>query len=179
MKTEIWKYIDGYGKDYRISNLGRIESLKFKKPKILSPTDNGKGYLIIGLSKNNKRKNYYMHRLVATAFIENPNRYKEINHKDNNVQNNCTENLEWCSRSYNVKYSFDKGTHKPPMSMLGKKGKLHPISIPVKQFDIDGNFIKEYESASIASQETNICYMSIKKCRCKKQKTAGGFVWTY
>ena len=63
--------------------------------------------------------------------------------------------------------------------MEGRKGKEHPISVPVKQYDIDGKFIKEYESAKMASDETKICYVSIKKCRQGKQKTAGGFVWTY
>ncbi len=117
--------------------------------------------------------------MVAEAFIENPNNYKEVNHKDNNKDNNQSNNLEWCDRSYNVKYSYKNGFHIAPKNMLGKKGKNHPISKPVKQYDLNGNFIKEYESANLASQATKVCYMSIKKCRCGRQKTAGGFIWTY
>lgn len=117
--------------------------------------------------------------MVAEAFIPNLNNFKEINHIDNNKSNNIANNLEWCTRNYNVKYSYDRGYHIPSKSMLGRKGKNHPISKSVKQYDLQGNFIKEYESANIASQETKICYMSIKKCRCGKQKTAGGYIWTY
>lgn len=180
---EIWKYIEGY-EDYMISNLGRVKSNQsYNNPKhewrYLTPSDNSKGYKLVGLVKEGKRKNYYIHRLVASSFIPNPNNFKEINHIDNDKNNNCADNLEWCSRSYNVKYSYDKGEHIQPKGMEGRKGKEHPISVPVKQYDIDGNFIKEYESAKMASDETKICYVSIKKCRQGKQKTAGGFVWTY
>lgn len=75
---EKWKRIAGYEESYEISNFGRVKSLTFRngttyrlKEKILSPTDNGKGYLIISLSKNTKRKNFYIHRLVAEAFLDN------------------------------------------------------------------------------------------------------------
>ena len=187
---EIWKDIKEYEGIYQISNLGRVRRLKkwcgnvYKSKwiddiKILTPTDNGNGYKIISLNKNRKRKNKYIHRLVAEAFIPNPDNLPEVNHIDNNKSNNVWTNLEWCTRSYNVKYSFDKGFHVAPKNMLGRKGKNHPISKSVKQYDLEGNFIKEYGSAHIASQETNVCYASIKKCRCKKQKTAGGYIWTY
>ena len=173
---EIWKDIIGYEGLYQISNLGNVKRIT-KNCKILKQSDNRNGYKLVGLCKNNKRKNYYIHRLVAIAFIENKENYKEINHKDNNKSNNIVDNLEWCNRNYNVKYSYDKGYHIPYKPLLGRKGKEHPISKSVKQYDLNGNFIKEYESANLASQETNICYMSIKKCRCNKQKTAGGFIW--
>lgn len=175
---EIWKDIKGYKGLYQVSNFGKIKRIN-PKMKILKETDNGNGYKIVGLCKNNKRKNYYVHRLVAEAFIPNLNNFKEINHIDNNKSNNIVNNLEWCTRNYNVKYSYDRGYHIPPKNMLGRKGKNHPISKPVKQYDLNGNFIKEYESANLASQATKVCYMSIKKCRCGRQKTAGGFIWTY
>ena len=183
---EIWKDIKEYEGLYQVSNLGRIKRIRFinnkankNKEKIINQTDNGNGYKIVGLCKNGKRKNYYVHRLVADAFIINQNNYKEINHIDNDRSNNKVKNLEWCNRNYNIKYSYNKGKHIAPKPMLGRKGKNHPMSKKVKQYDLLGNFIKEYESASLASEETNICYMSIKKCRCGKQKTAGGFIWTY
>ena len=186
---EIWKDIKGYEGKYQVSNLGRVKRLRHKvnsnnggrytSEMYIKSTDNGNGYKIVGLSKNHKRKNYYVHRLVAEAFIENLNNYKEVNHKDNNKDNNQINNLEWCDRSYNMKHSYKNGFHIAPKSMLGKKGKNHPISKPVKQYDLNGNFIKEYESANLASQATKVCYMSIKKCRCGRQKTAGGFIWTY
>ena len=182
---EIWKDIIGYEGLYKISNYGKVKRIKFINnktnklcEKILKESDNGNGYKLVSLCKNNKRKNYYVHRLVAENFLENPNNYKEVNHKDNNKCNNISDNLEWCNRSYNVKYSYDKGFHVAPKPMLGKKGKNHPIAKLVKQYDLQGNFIEEYESANLASIETGICYTSIKKCRCGKQKTAGGFIWT-
>lgn len=178
---EIWEKVKGYD-NYFISNLGRIKSVnpynnKNQKSKILKPTNNGNGYMIIRLCENGTKKNKYLHRLVAETFLDNPNNFKEINHKDNNKSNNNVNNLEWCDRRYNVKYSFTNGYHIAPKSMLGRKGKEHPISKPVKQYDLDGNFIKEYGSASQASEITGICYGTIKKVRNGKGKTAGGFIW--
>lgn len=95
---EIWKDIKGYERLYQISNYGRVKSLVFnnnickkKREKILSPTDNGKGYLIIGLRKNGKRKNYYIHRLVAEHFLKNDKNLKEVNHINFNKKNNSVE----------------------------------------------------------------------------------------
>lgn len=114
---EIWKDIKDYEGMYQVSNLGNVRSLDYfvnswqgprlKKGKIMNPTDNGNGYKIIGLSKENLRKNHYLHRLVAEAFLENPMNLKEVNHKDYNRGNNCVENLEWVSRLENVLYSID------------------------------------------------------------------------
>lgn len=180
---EEWKAIKGY-EDYYISNLGRIKSInsynnKDREEKTLIPTDNGNGYKLIRLCKKGKKQNKYIHRLVAEAFIPNPLNYKEVNHIDNNKANNNVNNLEWCTRSYNVKYSYRKGKHIPTKNMLGRKGANHPISKPIMQYDLNGNLIREYESANLASQITGICYGSIKKCRNRKVKTAGGFIWRY
>ena len=118
MKEE-WKFILGYD-NYMISSHGRVKSIfiykwdrhnntykKCYREKILKPTNNGNGYLIVGLckEKGRGRKNFYVHRLVAEAFIPNPNNYKEINHKDYNKSNNKMDNLEWCNRRYNIDYS--------------------------------------------------------------------------
>lgn len=113
---EIWKTIKDYEGLYEISNLGRIKSLKkwcgnkykakwIEEESILTPTNNGTGYLIIGLRKDTHRKNKYIHRLVAEHFIENPHNYKEVNHIDFNKRNNIVSNLEWCDRKENVEHS--------------------------------------------------------------------------
>ena len=113
---EIWKDIKGYEGWYKISNLGRVKSLKkwcgnkysikwIKEENILSPTDNGNGYLIIGLRKDTKKKNFYIHRLVAEHFIENNLNKEEVNHIDFNKRNNIVSNLEWCDRKENVEHS--------------------------------------------------------------------------
>lgn len=122
---EIWKDIQGYEGLYQISNYGNIKRILFvnnitSKPqdKILKINSNGNGYLIKSLCKNGKKKNHYIHRLVAQAFIENPNNYKEINHKDFDKHNNIAENLEWCSRIQNVNYS--KNNMKKPKTKCKK-----------------------------------------------------------
>ena len=104
---EEWRDIKGYEGKYQVSNLGRVKSLNYnhtKKEKILSDYPNTYGYLYVNLYKNGKGKPFYIHKLVAQAFIDNPNNYREINHKDENKQNNRVENLEWCNRKYNCNY---------------------------------------------------------------------------
>lgn len=115
MKGEIWKDIEGYEGKYQVSNYGRVKSVKrtarngrgyrIVPEKILEGVDNGHGYLQVNLSKDGKIEQPLVHRLVATAFLENPMGYKEINHRDENKENNRAENLEWCSRVYNLTYN--------------------------------------------------------------------------
>lgn len=118
---EIWKDIDGYEGLYQVSNLGRVKSLKCwdvnlrdytDKELVLSPTDNGHGYLIIGLRKGTKRKNHYIHRLVASAFIPKPNDCEVVNHIDYDMKNNNVTNLEWCTQRENVNHSSDRMRHR-------------------------------------------------------------------
>lgn len=95
---EIWKDVKGYESHYWVSNCGRIKS----KRKVLKPMINHWGYSKVALYKN-KRHYYFIHRLVANAFIDNPNpdEYNQINHIDGNKLNNCVDNLEWCNNSLN------------------------------------------------------------------------------
>lgn len=181
---EIWKDIENYEGLYQISNLGNVRRMRFInyttdkfQIKELKPSDNGSGYKIVGLCKNGKRTNHYIHRLVCQMFNPNPHNFDEVNHIDHNKNNNIFTNLEFCSRSYNVKYSFDQGIRKAKKNMLGKKGKNHPISKPVVMKTLDNKIIKKYESAHLASLDTGVCYSSIKNCRSGKQKTAGGYKW--
>lgn len=102
---EIYKEIEGYEGLYEVSNLGNVKSLISNK--ILKPIKDKDCYLFVGLYQQGKLKHHRVHRLVAEAFIENPNNLTEINHKDENKQNNTIENLEWCTREYNLAY----GTH--------------------------------------------------------------------
>lgn len=112
---EIWKPVVGFEEYFTISNLGKLKRIKevqnlFGRTKreveinrIVKPTLD-RGYLKINLSINGKRTLKYIHRMVAEAFIPNPNNYKEVNHKDNNPSNNNVNNLEWCDRKYNIEY---------------------------------------------------------------------------
>ncbi len=115
---EIWRDIAGYEGLYQVSNLGRVKSLErttkrfngFKVceykdgNKILKQSKNYKGYLFVGLCKNGKEKKYKVHRLVAEAFIDNPNNLPQVNHKNENKECNISNNLEWCTNKYNCNY---------------------------------------------------------------------------
>ena len=107
--TEVIKDIKGFEGRYTISNLGIVRSLLTGK--IMKPYITKFGYARINLRIAHSRdyKSYFVHRLVANAFLENTDNLSEINHKDCNKCNNRVDNLEWCSRSYNIKYSFTKG----------------------------------------------------------------------
>lgn len=109
---EIWKDIKGYEGLYQISNLGRVKCLpkiirnrKYKEI-IKSPSLAGKGYYRLILCNNGKNKAFYIHRLVAQAFIPNPNNLPQVNHKDENILNNCVDNLEWCNNKQNINYGL-------------------------------------------------------------------------
>ena len=104
--TEIWKPIQGY-ENYVISSLGNVKSLNYRqtgKEHILKQSANEHGYQVVYLYKQNKRKHFLVHRLVAEAFIPNPDNLPYINHRDENSSNNCVSNLEWCTHEYNVNY---------------------------------------------------------------------------
>lgn len=171
---EIWENIKDYEDLYQVSNLGNVKSLPKKhnlgkgkyyvtKEKILSKTKNKHGYMIVNIMKKNK----YVHRLVAEAFIPNINNYKCINHKDEDKTNNCVDNLEWCTHLYNNNY----GKHNERMS----KSK----SIKINQYDLDGNFIKEWESMSEVQKKLNIKAANICACCKGKYKQTGGYIWKY
>ena len=101
--TEIWKNIEGYEGKYQVSNLGRVKSM-IGQEKVLHPKKHRNGHLQIGLHKDKKRKTMYIHRLVAQAFIPNPDNLPCVNHKDECPSNNNVDNLEWCTQKYNCNY---------------------------------------------------------------------------
>lgn len=103
---EIWKDIKGYEGKYQVSNYGSVKTLNYRRTgtaRLLIPK-NDKGYLAVGLYKNGKRKMFLIHRLVAEAFIPNPENLPQVNHIDEDKTNNYVENLEWCTQSYNNNY---------------------------------------------------------------------------
>ena len=107
MPKRKWKDVKNYEGLYQVSNLGEVRSLNYHKMNITRKMKlfKGKdGYLRINLTDGKKKKSYLVHRLVAEAFIPNPNKYLEINHKDETRDNNMVLNLEWCDRSYNNNY---------------------------------------------------------------------------
>lgn len=109
--TEIWKDIAGWEGLYLVSNLGRVRSLprtdrygRVLGGAIMKPINIGNGYYRVRLSDKSRRQCMFVHRLVAIAFIPNPNKYNVINHKDENPANNAADNLEWCTQKYNINY---------------------------------------------------------------------------
>lgn len=131
MKEE-WKNIEGYEGLYKISNLGNVMSVKryvnssraprIVKTKLLKPTSNGNGYLIVGLRKNAKRKNYYVHRLVAKHFLDNWNENLMVDHIDYNRNNNELSNLRLLTQKDNIAHSI-KNMKKEHKSWKGNKEK--------------------------------------------------------
>lgn len=113
---EIWKDIAGYEGLYQVSNLGNVRGLTFRNNQVegrekihpISKTDNGYGYHIVSLRKYGKRKNFYVHRIVAAAFIEKPEGKDCINHLDYDKHNNRVDNLEWCTQLENTRYSVSR-----------------------------------------------------------------------
>lgn len=166
MKEE-WRTIDEYP-NYMVSNLGRVKSLNYGKEKILKQAKNHKGYHLITLSKNNIRKQYFVHRLVALHFIPNPNNYPQVNHKDENKQNNCANNLEYCTAEYNNNY----GLHNERVAKARQR--------PILQFSKSGNIILgKYDSAKQVEIELNINRGHICECCKGKLKSCGGSKWMY
>ena len=104
---EEWREIPGYDGRYFVSSFGNVKAV-YKwvknKEKILSPMLNKDGYYQVNLSKKRKITHHRIHRLVAMAFVENPNNYEMVNHKDENKLNNHVDNLEWCDHTYNIRY---------------------------------------------------------------------------
>lgn len=115
MENEIWKDVPEYEGLYQISNLGNIKSLsrrnknRINQEKLMKLKLNSSGYYQVWLCKNNKDKGFFVHRLVALAFISNENNFPEVNHIDTVKINNTTSNLEWCTHSYNMKHANSLG----------------------------------------------------------------------
>lgn len=125
---EIWKQIKGGYEEYQVSNFGQIKSLKNKNEKILHLDKDRHGYMNVRLYKYGTVKIFKVHRLVAMAFIENPNGFPEINHKDGNKENNFVENLEWVTRFQNIKHAFDTGLKPRNGTSYGENNGRHKLT---------------------------------------------------
>ena len=158
---EEWRDIKGYEGKYMASNKGNIKSLNYRrtgKEKIMKGVDDGHGYLQVILCKDGKDKKCRINRLVAQAFLPNPNNLPEVNHKDEDRTNNCVDNLEWCTKQYNIDYSLSK-------AVIG----INKIS----------GLIVEFPSACEASRQLGISQGNITSCCQGKRNTAGGHIWFY
>lgn len=164
---EEWKDIRGYEGLYQVSSLGRVRSLERKvlgrdgvvythHGTMMKLAFTGCGYPICYLSKMNKSKSYLVHRLVAQAFVRNPNpvKYTMINHKDENKKNARKENLEWCDRSYNMQYG----------SLRTKRSKLINIYKADNQEYIGSSYNSEIKRALCCNRSmVNMCARGVRK----------------
>lgn len=181
---ELWKPIDGFEGIYLISDKGRVKNKNTGK--ILKLQHDKNGYCVIGLHNHPIHVNRKVHRLVAKAFIPNPNGLPQVNHKDENKENNSVENLEWCTNKYNVNY----GNHSlhAAQAQIGKKhtadhiAKIRnnaPSSKAVYMIDDkSGKIVKEFVSASEAARRiegtaTNVSYA------CRNGIRYKGMRWEY
>lgn len=173
---EIWKPIKGFEGFYEVSNIGRVKSVdRFIDNngtpqkifgKIKTPQDNGHGYLWVQLYRNNKGTYKYVHRLVAEAFIPNPDNKPQVNHLDYNKQNNCVNNLEWVTAKENNEYS-----------MPNRKDKTGPKGTGVIKCDMNGNELERYSGMREAERANNLANGVISAYFKYGYKHCGGYLW--
>ena len=159
---ETFVKIEGFEK-YEVSNLGKIRNIK--SGRILKPQLDSAGYLMHALYGHGKQKNLLLHRIIATAFIDNPEGKPCVNHIDENKLNNDLSNLEWCTAKENA-------IHGTRIKRIAEKR-----SIEVVQLDLNDNVLNVFESMVQAERETGVSRRSISRCCNGKRKSAGGFKW--
>ena len=181
--NEVWKDIEGYEGLYQVSNLGRVRSLGRDivrrtrygtmapyhiSGRVLKPLHSQGDYCYVHLfDKDGTSTNHKVHRLVAKAFVPNPDNLNEVNHIDEDKDNNRADNLEWCKHVDNCNHGTRNERSK------AKRSK------PVQQLDADGNVVAEYPSTIEAERVTGTSRYQIRMCCNGKYKTAGGYRWKF
>ena len=157
----MWKVSDLYP-NYEVSDQGEVRNAKTKK--LLSLKKKIRGYIYVHLHQDGKSKVVTVHRLIASAFIPNPNNLETVNHINYIKDDNRVENLEWMS------YSENSGNKNPHKIIVGKQ---------IEQLDLNGNILAEFDSISQAARELHINRGSINQVCLGKLKTAGGYIFRY
>lgn len=193
MEKEIWKEIEGFD-NYQISNLCRVKNIKFNR--LVKPLLDNRGYIMVNLYKEGKMKRLSLHRLIAIAFIPNPENKPCIDHINTDRSDNRIENLRWCTQKEN---------HNNPLSLINhskaakgrivseeqKKNQSEKMkgrykgnkwgSKKIIQLTLDGNFIREWESIKDAADSLGVSSTAIWNCLNGKSqvKSIKGYKWKY
>ena len=155
---------------------------RYVKEKFLSINVNNEGYCQVSLTTTHKSKLYFIHRLVAQAFIPNPENKPNVNHKDLNPYNNNYRNLEWCTQKENVKHAIENGRYANVFKAAKKKkpkGFNSNLRIKIVQMDLDGEIIKVFDGIKLAADTLGLHSGNIVKACKGQQHTCGGYKWKY
>lgn len=183
LSGEEWREVVGFEDKYMVSSYGRVAAIAFpikagslhysRKPHILKQTKELNGYCSVGLTdRKNHQKKIKIHRLVAAAFLLNPDNLPHINHKDEDKTNNHVDNLEWCSVRYNVNYGT--GTQRSTRTRID----THCNCKCVAKLDDNGNIIRVYPGLRYAAEDVNRDYSAI-SFSIKNQSRCAGYKWAF
>lgn len=182
------KPVKGYEGYYEVDQFGRVFSVdrvvsvddngrKYDKPiagKQMKQTVHDKGYKVVSLTKDGETKTKFVHRLVAEAFLDNPDNLPMVNHKDEDKTNNFLENLEWCTALYNNTYG-----NAPKKRAKKLRGRESEKRIPVIQRNLDGEFINWHPSITEAAKSVNSRPQAISAVCNGERKSNRGYVWIF